>query len=64
MNDNDREEFLLLSLCVLAVFIATSVFAFVFGATTAVHSKDCEYKTVISYHPARILACELFKERW
>lgn len=48
----------------LVLFLVTSFFAFVFGGMTAIREKECKYKSILSYHSARILACELFKERW
>lgn len=24
----------------------------------------CDYKAIVSYFPARVIICELFKERW
>lgn len=52
------KEFLVMLLCV------TSVIAITQGAIEATKSSTCVYNSVVSYHPARILSCELFKKRW
>jgi hypothetical protein len=47
------------------VFLVTSIVAFVYGACEATPpTNGCEYQSIVAYHPARILACELFKQRW
>jgi hypothetical protein len=48
----------------LVMLVVTSIFAFAFGVAAARNPNGCEYRSIISYHPVRILACELFKQRW
>ena len=42
----------------------SSIIAFLLGVDEFLSTKKCNYYSIASYHPVRVVVCELFKERW
>lgn len=56
-----QDVFEILSIFILVV---SSVLGFASGTHEALNTGQCNHVMIAHYHPARILACELFKVRF
>ena len=50
-------------LALFSLVLISSVFGVMFGVGTALLYGRCDYTRLIEYHPAHVVACELFRDR-
>lgn len=49
---------------VMTLFIGSCAIALLDSSIEVNKNKKCNYYSIASYHPARVVVCELFKERF
>jgi hypothetical protein len=48
----------------LVLLISSSIIFFIIGVVESDLDGNCEYPSIASYFPTRVMACELFKHRF
>lgn len=64
MKKKILEALEIIAVLIIGPIVITSAPAIILGLVIGTTGKGCEYRSIISLHPAYVITCELAKDRW